>query len=105
MIKGLAQYKKRASDLDRSWSKHASQQLQAGANQVLQDSNSQVPVDTGNLRQSGKVVMEETPRKITAEIEYTEDYAVFVHENLEARHTNGNAKFLQNAIVKNRRNL
>lgn len=36
---------------------------------------------------------------------YSAPYAIFVHENLQARHPNGQAKFLENAIKENETEL
>lgn len=64
---------------------------------VLRESNKLVPVDTGNLRQSGffEPVQTGPPAVIVA---YGAEYAVHVHEDLEARHPTGQAKFLQDAV-------
>lgn len=87
---------------------------------VLRKSQKKVPVDFGFLKSSGFMKMtgnrQTGPR---ATIGYTEEYALYVHENLEARHgpdrapfrrgktTIGpggigqEAKFLENAIKEN----
>ena len=68
--------------------------LKAGL--ILQaDAQRRTPVDTRNLRGSAYT------RKngdAAVDVGYTAAYAVFVHEDLEAKHTNGEAKFLENAI-------
>jgi len=68
---------------------------------VRKESQIRTPVDTGNLRashyvqKSGKIV----------EIGLTADYAVKVHEDLEVEHVTGEAKYLENAILDNRRQI
>jgi len=56
------------------------------------------PVDTGNLRQSHFVDVRKKKRSIEGIIGAIAAYAIFVHEDLEAKHTVGEAKFLENAI-------
>lgn len=50
-----------------------------------------VPVDRGELRDSGQVVEDEDGSYVV----FDTPYAVAVHENLEARHPRGTAKFLE----------
>lgn len=52
------------------------------------------PVDTSNLRNSADTAVE----KNKVFVFYTANYAVHVHEDLEARHETGEAKFLQKAV-------
>ena len=65
----------------------------------LSRSKAQTPVDTGNLR-SGQYAAQADSAGHTWEIGAIADYAPFVHENLEANHPTGNAKFMENAINK-----
>lgn len=70
------------------------------ANAVLNESKKIVPVDTGTLKDSGRV---ERPKVdsdgIEVEITYggaASDYALIVHENMNARHQDGKtAKYLE----------
>lgn len=55
------------------------------------------PKKTGNLRNSYHTF----PTKNGATIENTADYALYVHENMEAHHKTGQAKFLETAIDDN----
>ena len=52
------------------------------------------PKATGNLRNSFKTIRHEKD----VEIKNTADYAMKVHEDLQARHKVGEAKYLENAI-------
>jgi hypothetical protein len=68
---------------------------------VRRESQRLTPVDQGNLISSAgteSVGSEEQPASV---IYYTASYAPFVHEDLEARHTNGTAKFLEKALLEN----
>lgn len=58
---------------------------------ILAEANQLCPIDTGNLRKSG-VVIDQGDKVIVA---YTIDYATYVHEDLNARHKIGQAKFLE----------
>jgi hypothetical protein len=64
--------------------------LQRAAEQLLARSQELVPVNTGELKESGAVV--------DGMVVYTADHAIPVHENLEARHPRGQAKFLEAAV-------
>lgn len=89
--------------------------------QIQGAAQKRVPIDLGNLRGSaytraagGKMArLQKAPdssiasdpsgavAESTVEIGFTAYYAAFVHENLEARHTVGEAKFLEHAITDN----
>lgn len=77
---------------------------------ILAASQGLVPIDTGTLRSSGYVTEPERAEgRITVEIGYggpaakinpksgesSDGYAIIVHENLEAHHPVGGAKFLE----------
>lgn len=71
--------------------------LNAGALVILRESQRNVPVDTGNLRQSGTMQPLSIGMPATA-VFYTAEYAVFVHEDMEAYHPSGESKFLEKAV-------
>lgn len=60
-----------------------------------------VPVDTGRLRATHYVTPPERMASggSVVEIGFGTDYAVFVHEDTGARHTTGEAKFLEKAFA------
>jgi hypothetical protein len=65
----------------------------------MTESKRRCPVDTGRLRASGHVAdPERHGRNISVELSYGTDYAVYVHENLEAHHPVGQAKFLESVL-------
>ena len=70
--------------------------------QIQRVSQSRTPVDTGNLK--GSAYTRRTSDD-GVEIGYTANYAIYVHENMEAAHTNGQAKFLESALRDNQRNI
>lgn len=61
---------------------------------ILDVSRTKVPVDTGFLKSSGKI----NQIKDGFEIVYNADYAIYVHEDIDAKHPNGGqAKYLEEA--------
>jgi hypothetical protein len=68
----------------------------------MTESKRRVPVDTGVLRASGRVSEpERSGRNISVMLSYggaAEDYAIYVHENLEAFHRVGQAKYLESVL-------
>jgi hypothetical protein len=71
---------------------------------IFEQSQEYCPIDTGMLKESGYLeVRRVDANRVQAEIGYAKGgnphYAVFVHENLEMRHTPPTrAKFLENAV-------
>jgi hypothetical protein len=54
------------------------------------------PVDTGDLKRSaGYKVEDNGPGKISGRVFYTQEYAIYVHENVGANFRVGQAKFLE----------
>lgn len=73
---------------------------------ILAVSQRLVPVDTGALRASGHVVLESiTDRSVSVAVVYggaAAPYALIVHENLQAHHPVGQAKYLEVAATAER---
>lgn len=65
----------------------------------MTESKRRVPVDTGALRESGRVEEAEEGAVRLVYGDAAVDYALEVHENLEAFHPNGEAKFLERPIL------
>lgn len=61
------------------------------AKKIYAESQRLVPIDTGYLKESGKIVLKENKTFV----EYQTPYAIFVHERLDLYHPNGQAKFLE----------
>lgn len=68
------------------------------AETVMQDSQALCPVATGTLRDSAVTAAEVQGDVVTAAVGYTASYAPAVHEKTDIRHTNGQAKFLEDAV-------
>jgi esterase/lipase superfamily enzyme len=59
-----------------------------------------VPVDKGNLKNSAFTRAHDEGVNTLVVVGYTASYAIFVHENLEARHSPGQtAKFLERPAI------
>lgn len=67
------------------------------ADLILRIAKSYTPVDTGALRDSGRVELDESSN--TAKVIFGEglNYAVYVHEIMDNRHYSGRAKYLEDA--------
>jgi hypothetical protein len=63
---------------------------------LLRKSQQVVPVDTGALKNSGFTRKTGSGFSTDVTVGYTQSYAIYVHENLEARHKPGKiAKYLE----------
>lgn len=77
--------------------------LRKAATIIYNESQKQVPVDTGDLKKSGKVVVTGKGFGARAFVVYDAKYAVWVHENLEAYHEPPTkARYLADAAKKMR---
>lgn len=70
---------------------------------IMAVAKGQTPVDTGALRASGQVSLP-TVEGSTVSVELgfgnsSVNYAVFVHENLQAKHPVGKAKYLEDPVL------
>ena len=68
--------------------------LQKGAKKILNTSNALAPRDTGSMITETDV---HDAGELRYDVRYNSDYSLYVHEDLEARHPQGQAKFLQEA--------
>lgn len=68
----------------------------------MTEAKRRTPVDTGNLRASGTVTEQWSGREYTITLSFggpAAPYALQVHENLEAFHKSGQAKFLESVLL------
>lgn len=73
---------------------------------LLRESKILVPVDKSNLVNSGDVRVEGVGFDTAVIVFYTAEYAIYVHEDLEARHKPGTqAKFLEQPLREKRMRL
>ena len=99
------QFEKKLKDIDKA----STAGLLKAANHLLDLSQPLVPVDTGRLKSSGKVVQE---NKNTVYVTYEAynpengyEYAPIQHEVLDFNHTVGQAKYLEEPFMTNIDNL
>lgn len=95
-LQGVGNVLKEFSNFESRTAKKAERGLLKAALFILRKSQKIVPVDTGALKNSGRARL--TGRGFTANaiIEYLVAYAIYVHENLEAKHKAGKfAKFVE----------
>jgi len=99
----LRTYLARAAIYTRELEAAAAGEIQAEHELIMTEAKLRTPVDTGALRGSGHV--QPTVREGTALVSRggfggpAAPYAVYVHENLTARHPVGRAKFYESALV------
>ena len=73
--------------------------VRLAANVIVAESKRRVPVDTGYLKGSHYIEMLSNRNGMPiAEIGCTAEYAIYVHENLEANHPHGKAKYLEDPM-------
>lgn len=72
---------------------------------IMEEAKAETPVDTGALRSSGHVdlpVVDGTDITVTLGFGGAAvDYAVYVHEDLSAKHDDGKAKYLEDPLTRN----
>jgi hypothetical protein len=87
--------------------KVAARALRNEAQEAFAVSQDEVPVDTGALKASGRIRPETgvltRGNEVYVELTYggtATEYSVYVHENLEANHPHGKAKYLEDPMVR-----
>lgn len=85
--------------------KVAAKALRHEAQEAFSNSQDEVPVDTGALKASGRVRPEtgvfQRGNEVYVELTYggtATEYSIYVHENLEAYHPHGKAKYLEDPM-------
>lgn len=71
--------------------------LDEAAHDVLEEAQRLVPVETGDLRNSGVVRVDR--ENLTAQVAFTSDHAAVVHELLDAHHDQGQAHYLIDPLI------
>jgi hypothetical protein len=96
MLKGVSEMKTKLLMLSRGSREAAIEGVDIFGNTEMNEMQARVPVKTGELKSSGYVdrpVVRGT--HITQEMGFTAEHAMVVHEDLEAFHYNGEAKFME----------
>lgn len=101
-LKGTAEVLAKITAELQSMSGKAEAALSQEAEREMTESKKRVPVDTGTLRNSGHV---QPPERTADGVSVTmgfggaaDDYAIVVHEDLEAFHDDGQAKYLESVL-------
>jgi hypothetical protein len=76
--------------------------VRAAGYYVFQLTQAAVPVDTGELKASGWMRFAGAGTTFTFTIGYSADHAIFVHEDLQAYHAQGQAKFVEAPVRQSR---
>lgn len=99
-ITGLDQVEMNINRLIRNNWTDAKKGLLQEANIVLNHAIPQTPREYGDLRRSGAVEeTKDTKREYEVTIRFNESYAAAVHENLNAHHDIGKAKYLEDPLM------
>jgi len=101
-VKGLSQIKNALTQVKKEHEKKKRKALTRIGVIVKADSVKLTPIDTSNLRGSAYIDVDGSKSVF---IGYTAYYAVYVHEDLEAYHEVGEAKFLDKAIKMNQKRI
>lgn len=99
-IEGLEQVEANINRLMRDNWKEAKQGLRDEANIIIQKSVRQTPREFGDLRRSATVEeTKETKTEYELTLGFNTEYAAAVHENLNAHHDVGKAKYLEDPLM------
>jgi hypothetical protein len=102
-VQGVTQVVARLGEEALRHRERAARALYAVAHEIRTESMRRTPVDTGALRSTHMVTEPEWSGNVV-EVSIgvggpAAPYAIYVHENLTARHTVGQAKFLESALL------
>lgn len=95
MITGLEEIEKNLSAQLARIEELSVKGIRKAAGEIVNRSKELTPVDTGDLKNAQFSV----PVDGGARIDVRQNYALYVHEDLEAHHNVGQAKFLETAII------
>lgn len=73
--------------------------LRAGAELVLDEARERAPLETGTLRGDSKATVEGTQAAVAFGLGPSKDYARRQHEELGWKHQDGQAKYLETALL------
>lgn len=95
-VEGVKETIKRLYTISGETAKGMERGLVKAAKHLQKKSQAVVPVDTGALKSSAFTRKKGFGFKTETTVGYTQDYAIYVHENLDARHKPGKiAKYLE----------
>lgn len=94
-LDGLSAEIERLSKIEKKITVDAKVETRSIAYEVLAEARGLCPKKTGNLANSGYVEYGSNGWKVG----FGASYAIYVHENMAMKHTNGQAKFLDTAVM------
>ncbi len=95
-IDKLQRYLKSADDIGKPLAAALTQEGEEIMGKAVKDT----PVDTGRLRSTGHVKPpDRSGKKVSVELAFGTDYAIFVHEISGASHPSGRSKFLEANVL------
>src|SRR4051812_28276540 len=98
-MKGTKEMRQRAVEMKANQRRAMLRAVDKFDRQELSESQKRVPVDTGELRDSGFTVPAYFEGdQVRGGVGYGADHAMVVHEDLEAHHRVGQAKYLESVI-------
>lgn len=98
VLRGAAEMQRTLQRIAANVPEQAEDALEEAAEDILQEAQARVPIDTGELHDSGGVQVTNDRHRTRVEIFFTAPHAPYVHEDLEADHPTGEAKFLESAM-------
>ncbi len=102
-VRGLSAVQRRLEAMAKGMPNEVGKALRAEAEIEMTEAKNRTPVDTGALRASGHVIGPKVDRDgIYVEMDFggpAAPYAIKVHEDMEAFHRVGQAKFLESVVL------
>lgn len=95
-LNGLDSLKKELNNLPKVLDTQLNTFTKSIANEILEEAKRLCPVASGHLRDSGYIQFKDKGFVVG----FGAEYAVYVHENMSAKHLVGQAKFLDDAVIK-----
>lgn len=97
-IIGIAELKRKMKQREAKRGRKFRQWLALAGLHIQRSAQKKCPVDTGLLRNSARTELDGVGIESECEVSFSTSYAIFVHEDLEAHHEVGEAKFLEKAV-------
>ncbi len=102
MAGGNDEFKKNLAKATASMREGAVTAVKLSVALIKTESQKKTPVDLGNLKAGHYGRTHRKAKSVVGEVGAVAEYAIYVHEDLEAHHPTGEAKFLERAIDESR---
>lgn len=94
-MRGFSQVRSKLVDIPDKVIEAGQEGVKEVGENILEESQFLVPVDTGALQASGDLNEKGSGKKYTVTVSYDTDYATYVHEIMHTFHPVGQAKYLR----------